>query len=363
MFSAVILCAGSGQRMNIENNKVLLPLENMPIFMHSVNKFKELTSDVVVVCSEKDINEIKKYHDNVCLGGINRQESVYRGIINSKYDKVLIHDGARPFVSLKEIQDLMSVEDSKSAFLGTPMVNTIKNKDTFENVNRDNIVVALTPQLVDKNTYIKAYQNTDEVYTDDVSLIQGVLNIKPKMVLGSKENIKITTYDDYLSAVKRTSNLRIGHSWDVHKLVVGRKLYLGGILLEHDKGLLGHSDADALLHAIAESLLGALALGDLGSHFPDNDPKYKGIESKILLKKCNELTLDKGYKIINLDTMIYAEQPKMKPYINLMRESISQILDIDISQISIKATTYEKMDAIGRGEAIACDSTVLIGKI
>jgi 2-C-methyl-D-erythritol 2,4-cyclodiphosphate synthase len=144
---------------------------------------------------------------------------------------------------------------------------------------------------------------------------------------------------------------------------VGRKLYLGGILLEHDKGLLGHSDADALLHAIAESLLGALALGDLGSHFPDNDPMYKGIDSKILLKKCYELILDKGYKIINLDTMIYAEQPKMKPYINLMRESISQILDIDISQISIKATTYEKMDAIGRGEAIACDSTVLIGKI
>lgn len=362
MFSAIILCAGSGQRMNINNNKVLLPLENKPIFMHSVNKFIELTDDVLVVCSKKDIDEIKKYHENVCLGGKNRQESVYRGILNAKYDKVLIHDGARPFVSLKEIKDLMSLEDCDSAFLGTEMVNTIKCKDTFLNMNRDNIVVALTPQLVDKNTYLKAYESTSEIYTDDVSLIQGVLNIKPQMVLGSKENVKITTYDDYLSAVKRTSNLRIGHSWDVHKLVVGRKLYLGGVLLEHDKGLLGHSDADALLHAIAESLLGALALGDLGTHFPDNDPKYKGIDSRILLKKCYELILNEGYKIINLDTMIYAEAPKMKPYIFLMRESISKILNIDISQISIKATTYEKMDAIGRGEAIACDSTVLIGK-
>ena len=362
MYSAVILCAGSGQRMNIEGNKVLLPLLNSPIFMHSVNKFKEFTDGVVVVCSEKDSDEIRKYHKNVCLGGVNRQESVYKGILNTKYDKILIHDGARPFVSIKEINDLINSNNQISSFLGTPMVNTIKNKDTFENVNRDDIVVALTPQLVDKNTYLEAYNKTKEVYTDDVSLILGVLNIKPQMILGSKENIKITTYDDYLSAISKTSAVRIGHSWDVHKLVCGRDLYLGGILLEHDKGLLGHSDADALLHAISESLLGALALGDLGTHFPDNDPRYKGIDSKILLKKCYELILDKGYKVINLDTMIYAETPKMKPYIPMMRKTISELLDISIDQISIKATTYEKMDAIGRGEAIACDSTVLLGK-
>ena len=141
---------------------------------------------------------------------------------------------------------------------------------------------------------------------------------------------------------------------------MGRKLILGGIEIPFEKGLLGHSDADALLHAIAESLLGALSLGDLGTHFPDTDPKYSGIDSKILLKKCYELVLEKGYVISNIDTMIYAEAPKMKPYINLMRESIANILNININQISIKATTYEKMDAIGRGEAIACDSTVLI---
>ena len=156
--------------------------------------------------------------------------------------------------------------------------------------------------------------------------------------------------------------IRIGHAWDTHKLVKDRKLILGGIEFESDLGLLGHSDADALLHAIAESLLGALSLGDLGTHFPDNDPKYKGIDSKILLNKCYDMVKERGYIIVNLDTMVYAEAPKMKPYISLMRESISKILNINVEQISIKATTYEKMDAIGRGEAIACDSTVLLMK-
>ena len=362
MFSAIVLCAGSGQRMNIGGNKVLLPLLNMPLFMHSVNRFKEVTDDVLVVCNENDIDEIKKYHSNVCLGGTTRQESVYKGILNTKYDKVLIHDGARPFISMKEINDLVSETNYPSVFLGTDMVNTIKDKKTYENMDRNNVVVALTPQMVDKSVYLSAYSKTTQIYTDDVSLIQGVLNIKPKMVYGSKENVKITTYDDYLAAVKNTTAIRIGHSWDVHKLVFGRKLYLGGVLLEYDKGLLGHSDADALLHAISESLLGALALGDLGTHFPDKDPQYKDIDSKILLKKSYDLVLKEGYKIINLDTMIYAEEPKMKPYIPLMREKISELLGININQISIKATTYEKMDAIGRKEAIACDSTVLIGK-
>ena len=145
--------------------------------------------------------------------------------------------------------------------------------------------------------------------------------------------------------------------------MVDRKLILGGIEIPFEKGLLGHSDADALLHAISESLLGALSLGDLGTHFPDNDPKYKGIDSKLILKECYKKILDAGYVIGNIDAMIYAEAPKMKPYINLMRETISELLNIDITQISIKATTYEKMDAIGRGEAIACDSTVLLYKM
>ena len=133
--------------------------------------------------------------------------------------------------------------------------------------------------------------------------------------------------------------------------------------IPHKKGLLGHSDADALLHAIAEALLGSLALGDLGTHYPDNDPKYKDIDSKILLSDVYKKVQKLGYEIVNLDTMIFAEEPKLKPYILSIRNSIKDVLGISLEKVSVKATTYEKMDAIGRGEAIAASATILVRKI
>lgn len=154
--------------------------------------------------------------------------------------------------------------------------------------------------------------------------------------------------------------IRIGHSWDTHRLVEGRKLILGGVNIESKVGLLGHSDADVVLHAIAESLLGSLALGDLGELYPDNSDKTLGMDSKIILKECYQLVKEKGYKINNIDVMIYSEYIKIKPHREKIRESISKILEINIEQISVKATTYEKMSFIGRGEAIACEAICLI---
>ena len=360
MISVVILCGGSSTRMNGGKNKVLLPLNGMPIFMHSLDKFKNFSTDIVVVANENDLEEIKLYYDNVVVGGPTRQDSVYNGVLNCKNDKILIHDGARPFVNESDINKIIEETDKSSlAFLGNTLIDSIKDLD-FKNLNRDEYIVTYTPQLVNKENYIEAYTKTTKVYSDDVSLVSEELNIKPTLVIGNRNNIKITTKEDYLHALEKVNRYRIGHSWDVHKLVFERKLILGGIEIPFEKGLLGHSDADALLHAISESLLGALSLGDLGTHFPDNDPKYKGIDSKIILKECYQKILDMGYVIGNIDAMIYAEAPKMKPYINLMRETISNLLNIGITQISIKATTYEKMDAIGRGEAIACDSTVIL---
>lgn len=363
MISVVILCGGSSTRMNHDKNKVLLPLSGRPIFMHSLEKFKAFSNDIVVVANENDLAEIKLYYNNVVVGGTTRQDSVYAGVKVCKNNKILIHDGARPFISELDISKIIEVSnESKLAFLGSKMIDSIKDLN-FNNLNRDEFIVTYTPQLVSKEKYLEAYQKAKKVYSDDVSLISEELNIKPTLVLGNRDNIKITTKDDYLYALEKVSRSRIGHSWDVHKLVYDRKLILGGIEIPYEKGLLGHSDADALLHAIAESLLGALSLGDLGTHFPDNDPKYKGIDSKIILKECYSKIKQLGYNIGNIDAMIYAEAPKMKPYINLMRECISGLLEIEINQISIKATTYEKMDAIGRGEAIACDSTVILYKI
>lgn len=157
--------------------------------------------------------------------------------------------------------------------------------------------------------------------------------------------------------------LRIGQGFDLHKLVEGRKLILGGIEIEHSKGLLGHSDADALIHSIIDALFGALALGDIGTHFPDNDPKYKDIDSTILLKEAVSIITENGYKINNIDNTILAQEPKMKPYIPLMQEKLANLLNIEKNQISIKAKTMEGQDSIGEGNAIATQSVVLLTKI
>lgn len=155
---------------------------------------------------------------------------------------------------------------------------------------------------------------------------------------------------------------RIGQGFDIHRLVEGRKLIIGGVEIPHDKGLYGHSDADVLVHSIIDSLFGALSLGDIGTHFPDNDPAYKNIDSLVLLEKAYNLVKEKGYEINNLDNTITAEQPKMKPYIPLMREKLAGVLDINVDLISIKAKTMEGQDSVGEKKAIIANSVVLLIK-
>lgn len=154
--------------------------------------------------------------------------------------------------------------------------------------------------------------------------------------------------------------LRIGQSIDIHQLVEGRDLIIGGVKIEHEKGLLGHSDADVLLHAIIESIIGALGLGDIGKHFPDTDSQYKGISSMILLEKCYELMDSQGYELNNLDSLILCERPKMAGHIEAMKKNVAGGLHCDISQVNIKATRGEKMGFIGREEGIAAQAVVLL---
>ena len=156
---------------------------------------------------------------------------------------------------------------------------------------------------------------------------------------------------------------RIGNGYDVHKLVEGRKLILGGIEIPHNLGLLGHSDADVLVHSIMDGLLGALALGDIGKHFPDTDDNYKGISSIKLLKDVACLIKNKGYEVVNIDSIVAAEQPKLKPYIDEMRKQVAEALGVEIEAISIKATTEERLGFTGREEGIKSYAVVLLKKI
>ena len=157
-------------------------------------------------------------------------------------------------------------------------------------------------------------------------------------------------------------NFRIGHGYDLHRLVEDRKLILGGVEIPHVKGLLGHSDADVALHALMDALLGALALGDIGKHFPDSDPAYKGISSILLLEKVNDIISRENYILSNADITIIAQKPKLLPYIPEMRKNIAEVLSCDISQISIKATTEEGLGFTGNGDAISAHAVCLLQK-
>jgi 2-C-methyl-D-erythritol 2,4-cyclodiphosphate synthase len=156
------------------------------------------------------------------------------------------------------------------------------------------------------------------------------------------------------------SNSRIGHGYDVHKLEDGKKFVIGGIEIDHYKGAVGHSDADVVIHVICDALLGALSLGDIGKHFPDTDNKYKGIDSKILLKKVMNLVSEKKYQISNVDVTILLQKPKLRNYIDSIRDSLSKIMEISISQISVKATTTEGLGFVGREEGVAAHCVCLI---
>ena len=156
--------------------------------------------------------------------------------------------------------------------------------------------------------------------------------------------------------------MRVGFGYDVHQLVEGRKLILGGVEIPYEKGLLGHSDADVLLHAIMDAMLGAAALGDIGRHFPDTDPAYKGADSMMLLAACRDKIAEKGYVVHNLDALICAQKPKMAPHIEAMRANIAAALAIDIDQVNVKATTTERLGFVGTGEGMSAYATVLIQK-
>ncbi len=156
---------------------------------------------------------------------------------------------------------------------------------------------------------------------------------------------------------------RIGQGIDFHQMVEGRQLWLGGVLIPHHKGALGHSDADVLLHAICDALLGALSLGDIGKHFPDTDPAYKGIDSKILLQHTYNLIIARGYKIVNIDSTLLLQAPKIKPYVEAMRQCIAQIVELSIDGVSVKATTTEQLSFIGREEGVVATASVLLVRL
>lgn len=374
MNTALIVAAGSSTRVKLDQSKILYQINDKPLFMYSLEVFKEMGHDIVLVVSKDDLNAIKKYITEdikVVIGGKTRGESVLNGLKVVETPYVFIHDAARPLITKTAVLDIeKALELHDAVLLAEPLTQALKNitKHSFQSVKRSEYMLAQTPQafLTEKIRY--AYQRNNEDFDDDISLYQ---SFYPKenvhVVMHEEPNIKVTYPNDliYVKAIlqERDENMRIGHSFDIHKLIEGRPLWLGGIEIPFDKGLMGHSDADVLLHAISEAILGALALGDLGTHFPDTDERYKGIDSKLILKDIQMMMQEKKYRIGNIDATIYAELPKLNPHIKNIRDSISKLLSIPMDLVSVKATTYEKLDAIGEQKAMAAEAVVLLKKV
>ena len=369
MKTAIVLAAGTSSRTNLNMSKILYKIKDKEVFRYSLDTFIEAGYQVILVVSKDILNIAKRIVPNNVLvveGGSSRCESTKIGLshVTSKY--VMIHDAARPLVTHKNIEHLEDgLKHNEAVFLASKMVDSLKSyKDgDVSSINREEVLIAETPQCFLTEKIKQAHDNTRVEYSDDISLYQAYFNKQVLPILNDTPNIKVT-YDKDIEYIKFLLNdydgMRIGHSYDIHQLVKGRKLILGGVNIPFDLGLLGHSDADCLIHAITESILGALGLGDLGKHFPDDDAKYKDIASTELLQiVCGKMD-DEGYEISNIDSIIFAQNPKMAPHIESMKNCIASILAVDTSLINIKATTYEKMDSIGRGEAIACESICLL---
>ena len=373
--AAIIVAAGSGKRFG--SKKQFENIGNEKIVELTASKFSRIhkIDNLVVVLPKEDLSRRYNFPKRVKIvkGGATRQQSVFNGLLalDTDTDIVLIHDGVRPYVSAKIIIDSISAANKYGA-----CVTAVPSKDTAKiagkgfavsTPERKNIFLAQTPQAFRYSLIMKAYRKASaEKYfsTDDSSLVER-LGKKVRIVPGDYGNIKITTKDDLNSINSKTLKptnvrLRVGLGYDIHKLVKGKPLYLGGLRIPFPKGLLAHSDGDVLLHAICDSLLGAADLGDIGKHFPDTDNRYKGISSLILLKKTVELLQKTGHEIINIDVMLVAKEPKIAPHIAKMKKAISKI--IEIKEISIKATTNEGVGDLGKGKAICAYSICLIEK-
>ena len=384
--SAVIAAGGSGTRMGGNVPKQFVRIGGIPIIVRTLLKFETCSDidEIIVVVRDCDIETVKILLDEykitkltrIVKGGATRQASVLNGINAASGRFVFIHDAARPFVTPEQISEVVNeTHRFGAAALGVPIKDTLKTvkKDGMisETVDRENKYSIQTPQGFEIEMIRAAHREAERKgvsVTDDCALAE-LSGASVKVVEGSSLNIKLTTPEDIIlaegilnSKKGDTEQVRVGLGYDVHRLVKERELILGGIKIPYELGLLGHSDADVLLHSIMDAMLGAAALGDIGTHFPDTDEKWRGADSCMLLAAVRNILKENGFSVVNIDATIIAQKPKLADFIPHMREKISEVLEISAACVSVKATTTEKLGFCGRGEGIAAEAICMIKK-
>lgn len=376
-FHLLIPAAGSGIRMGDKTPKQYMKINDIPILRHTINKFinfNNLKSISVVINKEhhdlylettKDLKNI-----NHAFGSNTRKKSVFNGLksfSNVKNDEIiLIHDAARPMVQTNDIEKLLEImTNNTAATLATPIADTLLKEE--KTIDRNGIWAIQTPQAFQYGALMKAHENQqeNESFTDDAGLMREAGH-QVEIVPSSRQNIKITTMDDYKmvkNMMKNEMEIRTASGFDVHafeKTPTDRPLMLGGIEIDYPLALTGHSDADVILHAITDAVLGGVNDGDIGTHFPPSDPQWKDAQSEIFLKESYKKLQSQGGELKFIDVTIMAEEPKIKPHHDAIQSKVAEILGIDKKRVSIKATTTEQLGFTGRKEGIACQAIATI---
>ncbi len=363
---AVVCAAGKGARAGFEKNKLLVPFMGATPLEKTLSAFCFSSIDeIVVTASKEDYEEIsaiaQKVNAKVVLGGETRSQSVHNALKATNADIVLIHDGARPFVSQEIIERcIQSVRAFGSG------VCAIESRDTVASVNgnkilsippRENLRLIQTPQGFFRENILAAYERANEEgrcdFTDDSSLFSAYCG-QPRLCKGDVKNIKLTYAEDFATH-------RCGYGVDTHAF--GKEqdyITLAGVKIPSDSGLVAHSDGDVLTHAVMDALLSAAGLRDIGYYFPDTDEKYKGASSLSLLRTVLDLIAERGYSVQNLSVAIQAEKPRLAKYIEEMRNALSSVLKLDPTCVGITAGTNEGLGYVGEGKGITVHAYVLL---
>lgn len=306
-------------------------------------------------------------------GGERRQDSVARAFaaLDATCDVVLVHDAARPFASAALVSHVIAAgAECGAAIPAIGVPDTVKigvdggGRTWVEStMPRERVHLAQTPQAFTRPVLAAAIAHgaAGGAATDEATLVER-MGGRVALVPGDPANVKITTPDDLAAARARaaTPALRIGTGYDLHRLVAGRRLILGGVLVPFDLGLDGHSDADIICHAVTDAVLGAAALGDIGQLFPDSDAAWKDADSVDLLRRAVTRVHEAGYRVGNVDITVIAQRPKLLPWVPAIRATLARALDVDISAVSVKGKTNEHVDSLGRGESMACHAVALL---
>lgn len=383
----ILPAAGFGARMKSDRPKQFLELAGEPVLIRTVKAFldcPQIHRIALAVAADRhdQVNTLLRRHipsDEIARillarGGATRQQSVQSGLdaLPEDIELILVHDGARPLIDTDLIEDcLEGIREHGAVIAAVPVNDTLKQVDDNDTIvrtiDRTGLYRAQTPQGARRHLLEQAYrmaEKHDFTGTDEASLLEHA-GISVVIVSGAEQNIKITRPGDLniaRSLIGEQPMIRIGHGFDAHRLVEGRPLVLGGETIEFSLGLLGHSDADVLTHALIDAILGALGAGDIGGHFPDSDPGYRGINSLKLLEHTFGLARKEGYSLGNADLTLVCQRPKVAPYLDRMRHNLADACSTLLENINIKATTTEKMGYTGRGEGISAHAVVLLEK-